>query len=239
MIHEWKPSEDVRNFGDAVYELFLDKETLRTWEEDNEHLHFPVGSVIANNHMEHALNANLTPYFHNCGYRGEELDPELLAKSKFDGVRGPHTREALLKHGIDQPVTKDPVYQLADTYQPGPPNGLAICVRHITDKTQKNLNTIHELGVDAMFSPKVDDETDMIEFVQKISGARFVLTGSLHAAIVAHSYGVPFALFGGSRVDCPPKWEDWLASVGVSKVEWVDNIRDGRQWYNSAVASKN
>lgn len=238
MIHEWKPNEGTRNFGDAVYELFLHPAVLEEWEADNKRLHFPVGSVIANNHIQHALNANLIPVFHNCGYRGEELDPKLLAQAEFDGVRGPHTRDALLEHGIDQPVTKDPVYHVAEKYSPGPPNGLAICVRHITDRTERGVNTIHELGVDAMFSPAVEDEADMIEFIQKISGSRFVLAGSLHAAILAHAYGVPFALFGGSRVDCPPKWEDWLASIDVTDVEWVDNIRDGRDWYNSAVAAK-
>lgn len=238
MIHEWKPNEKTRNFGDAAYELFLDRETLDRYEADNERLHFPVGSVIANSHMKNALNANLTPVFHGCGYRGEELDPDLVAKAEFDGVRGPYTRQALLKHGIDELVVPDPVYAIAKKYAPGPPNGLAVAIRHVLDKAEPGLNTIHELGVDAIFSPAVEDEADMVEFVQKISGARFVLAGSLHAAILADAYNVPFALYGGSRVDCPPKWEDWLASIDVTEVEWVDNIRDGRDWYNSAVAAK-
>lgn len=188
MIHEWKPNEATRNFGDAAYELFLDPTTLQEWEADNERLHFPVGSVIANSHMQTAISANLIPVFHACGYRGEPLIPGLLKQAEFHGVRGPHTRAALLKHGIDQPVVQDPVYKIAKKYQPGPPNGLTICVKHILDRAEKNINTIHELGVDATFSPAVEDEADMIEFVQKISGARFVLAGSLHAAILAHAY---------------------------------------------------
>jgi len=237
VIHEWKPNESTRNFGDAAYELFLDPETMRQWEEDPNKLHFPVGSVIANNHMQKAVDAGLTPVFHSCGYRGEELDPYLVSVSEFYGVRGPHTRAELLKHDIDQPVTDDPVYAIAERFAAGPPNGLAICVRHITDRSERTSNTIHELGVDAVFSPAVETEADMVEFVQKISGARFVLAGSLHAAILADAYGVPFAPFVGNRIDCPPKWEDWLASIGVTTVEWVDNVRDGRRWYQQSVVT--
>jgi len=238
MIHEWKLNGVTRNFGDAIYELLLSPGTRREWEEDQEKLHYPVGSVIANEHLEKAVAANLIPVFHSCGWRGTELNPELIKLAEFDGVRGPHTRDELLKHGIETEVTMDPAYRLPGIVAPGPPNGLAIAVRHITDKSEKTVNTIHELGVDATFSPVVEDESDMIEFIQKVSGARFVLAGSLHAAIIADAYNVPFALYGGERVDCPPKWSDWLASIDVTEAEWVDNIKDGREWYNHVIKSK-
>lgn len=236
MIHEWKLNGVTRNFGDAIYELFLDPVTLREWEADREKLHYPVGSVIANEHLEAAVKANLTPVFHGCGWRGRELEPELVKLAEFDGVRGPHTRQELLRHGIDEPVVGDPAYDIADLYAPGPPNGLAIVIRHITDRTEKTPDSIHELGADVIFSPVVDDEADMVEFIQKLSGARFILTGSMHAAILADAYHIPFALFGGERVDCPPKWADWLASIGVEQLDFVDNIKEGREWYNSVVA---
>lgn len=238
MIHEWKLNGVTRNFGDAVYELFLDEETKREWEEDPKKLHYPVGSVIANEHLEAAINAGLTPVFHGCGWRGRELEPELVKFAEFDGVRGPYTRQELLRHGIDEMIVGDPAYKLPKIVAPGPPNGMALCVRHITDRTKQTSNTIHELGVDASFSPVVEDEGDMVEFIQKISGARFVLAGSLHAAILADAYNVPFALYGGERVDCPDKWRDWLASIDIEEAEWVDNIKDGREWYNHVVKSK-
>ena len=236
MIHEWKLNGVTRNFGDAIYELILEEETIREWESDKNKLHYPIGSVIANEHLEKAINAGLTPVFHGCGWRGRELAPELVKLAEFDGVRGPHTRAELLRHGIDEPVVGDPAYSLADRYPKGPPNGLAIAVRHITDRTEKTPDSIHELGVDAIFSPVVEDTTDMLEFSHKLSGARFVLAGSLHAAIMADAYNIPFALLGGERVDCPPKWVDWLASIGVEGAEWVDNIKDGREWYKTVVA---
>jgi len=238
MIHEWKLNGVTRNFGDAIYELFLDTQVQREWEEDTKKLHYPVGSVIANEHISAALEAGLYPVFHACGWRGTELNPELIKFCEFDGVRGPHTQAELAKHGIDTKVVKDPGYLLPEIVPHGQPNGLAIAVRHITDRQERTANSIHELGVDAIFSPVVDDKTDMIEFIQKLSGARFILTGSLHAAILADAYGIPFALYGGERVDCPAKWADWLASIDVEDVEFVDNIKDGREWYNYAVKSR-
>lgn len=236
MIHEWKLNGVTRNFGDAIYELLFDSQQLYEWENDQEHLHYPIGSVIANEHLEKAVKAGLIPVFHGCGWRGRELEPELVKVAKFDGVRGPHTRDELLRHGIDEPIVMDPAYKLPLMFSAGKPNGLAIAVRHIADRQDKTPDSIHELKADAIFSPVVEDEADMVEYIEKLSGARFVLAGSLHAAIVADAYGIPFALLGGDKVDCPPKWVDWLASIGVTDVEWVDNVKDGRTWYNRAVA---
>jgi hypothetical protein len=235
MIHEWKLDSNTRNFGDALYELLLDQETINEWEADLTKLHYPIGSVICNENIRMSLKAKMTPVFHGCGWRGQPLDPALVKQAEFDGVRGPNTRKELLRHGIDTPVVLDPAYKLPNIYSPGIPNGLAIAIRHIQDKSDYSINTIHELGADAMFSPVIEDKSDMMAFIEKVSGARFVLAGSLHAAIVADAYGVPFALLGGDWIDCPPKWEDWLASIGIKDVKWVDNVKDGRAWYKSVM----
>jgi hypothetical protein len=235
MIYEWKLDGVTRNFGDALYEVLLDPQVHYKWSQDQTSMHFPIGSVICNTVIEEALNQGLTPYFHGCGWRGEELEPELVKLCEFDGVRGPHTSAELKRHGIDADVVLDPAYKLPGMFLRGEPNGLAIAVRHIEDDSDYNPDSIHGLKADALFSPVVQDESDIISFIEKVSGARFVLAGSMHAAIVAHAYGVPFALLGGEYVNCPPKWFDWLHSVGITDVQWVDNVRDGRFWYNSAV----
>jgi hypothetical protein len=189
MIHEWKLDGTTRNFGDALYELLLPPDTIDEWEADRNTLHYPIGSVICNDLLKICLNANLKPVFHGCGWRGEKLDPAMVKQAEFHGVRGPNTRKELLRHGIDTPIVLDPAYKLPGMYAPGTPNGLAIAVRHIQDKSDYSINTIHELGADAMFSPVVEDQSDMLAFIEKVSGARFVLAGSLHAAIVADAFG--------------------------------------------------
>jgi hypothetical protein len=235
MIYEWKLDGVTRNFGDALHEVLLSPQQSYEWSQDDSAIHYPLGSVIVNEILEEALNLGKTPIFHGCGWRGEELEPELVKTAEFHGVRGPHTQAELRKHGIDTEVTLDPAYRLPFTYASGQPNGLAIAIRHIEDSSDYTPDSIHELGADALFSPVVQDETDILAFIDKVSGARFVLAGAMHAAVVAHAYGVPFALLGGEYINCPPKWYDWLSSIGVTDVQWVDNVKDGRNWYNSAV----
>jgi hypothetical protein len=233
MIYEWKLDGVTRNFGDALAEVLYPTAMLEELYQDPENMYFLIGSVICNEVMDETLRAGFNPIFINCGWRGEELDDYLLAQCEFRGVRGPHTQAELAKHGIDVEVTHDPAYELPNLYVKGAPNGLAIVVRHIMDTSEYSPNTIHELKADALFSPVVETYTDILEFIQKISGARFVLSGSMHACMVAHAYKVPFAPLLSDVVDCPPKWFDWFAAEGLGNPVFVNNVVEGREWYNS------
>jgi len=233
MIYEWKPDEDTRNFGDALHEILVPQKQHYEWTFDQKNMHFVVGSVITNEIIRKTLQRGLTPVFHGCGWRGEELAPELVAQCEFHGVRGPYTQEALAEAGVDTIISGDPAYQLPQLVAPGEANGLAMVVRHISDTEAADPNTIHELKGDALFKPAVETKDDIVEFIKKISGARFVLAGAMHAAIVAHAYGVPFALLDSGYIDCPPKWADWLASINYGSPVFVTNIIEGRDWYNT------
>jgi hypothetical protein len=233
VIYEWKLDGDIRNFGDALHEVLVPAKQHYEWMMDERYMHFILGSVIDNEVIEETLDLGYKPIFHGCGWRGNPLDYDLLQHCEFIGVRGPYTQQELERHNIQTIVSLDPAYQLPHIIEPGDPNGLAMVVRHLKDPTEYTPNTIHELRSDAVFRPSVENKDDIIEFVKKISGARFVLAGAMHAAIVAHAYGVPFALLGGEYVDCPPKWEDWLASINYGSPVFVTNLKDGREWYNS------
>jgi hypothetical protein len=233
VIYEWKLDGHIRNFGDALHEVLVPQKQHYDWYVDTENMHFLLGSVIDNAVIKHTLQQGLRPVFHGCGWRGNALNEDLVKQCEFIGVRGPHTQDELSRCGIETTVTKDPAYQLPHLVAPGEPNGFTLVVRHLLDQTETTPNSIHEMKADAIFRPTVEDRADIIEFVQKISGARFVLTGAMHAAIVAHAYGVPFALLDTGYIDCPPKWADWLASVNLGSPVFVDNIVEGREWYNA------
>lgn len=66
--------------------------------------------------------------------------------------------------------------------------------------------------------------------VSRIAGASFVLTGSLHGAILAQAYGVPWAAYDDGYVDAPAKWHDWAAYLGV-EIEFVRTLEDGERWW--------
>lgn len=237
MIHEWRFRNSVRNFGDALYEIFLPDNVFADFAEDTQSLYYPIGSVIHNSHMRAALQQGYTPVFINCGWRGEILDPSLVKQSVFIGARGPFTQKELARHGVEVEVTGDPAYRIPDLVEKGPPNALAMVVRHIADTTDYNQNRLHELKADAVLSPAVETKDDIIDLITKISGARFVLAGSMHAAIVAHAYGVPFAPLRGKDhyIDCIPKWHDWMAGSALGRPEFCSDVVEGRQWYRANI----
>lgn len=231
MIFEWKLDGVSRNFGDALYETFIPPMKLKEMLDDPEYMYFPIGSVICNEVIAGCLNEGYRPYFLGCGWRGEPLNPDLVSECEFIGARGPHTQAELARHGIEVEITGDPAYQIPSLFPAGAPNALAMVIRHIKDTADYNPQSIYDLKADALFSPVVETYDDIVEMIQKISGARFVLAGSMHAAIIAHAYGVPFAPFSGEYIDCPPKWADWFASIGLGEPAFVTNVTEGRQWY--------
>jgi len=233
MIYEWKLDGEVRNFGDALQEVIVPAVIRSQFAEDSEKMYFTIGSVICNDVIDETLRLGLTPVFLNCGWRGESLDPELVRQSEFYGARGPHTQMELSAHGVQVEVTGDPGYEVPKLFVKGQPNGLAMVIRHIKDPADYNKDAIFELKADAIFSPVVETYDDIVEMIQKISGARFVLAGSMHAAIIAHAYGIPFAPFSSGYVDCLPKWRDWMADAGLGEPVFCSNVVEGREWYRS------
>lgn len=66
--------------------------------------------------------------------------------------------------------------------------------------------------------------------VTRLAGAAFVLTGSLHGAILAQAYGIPWAAYDDGYVDAPPKWLDWAAYLGI-RLDFVRTLAEGQQWW--------
>jgi hypothetical protein len=239
VIYEWKMDGVVRNYGDALAELITPPSIYKMWAENQDHMYFPLGSVICNEIIEETLRLGLKPVFITCGWRGEELDSSLVELCEFRTVRGPNTQAELARHGIDVEFTRDPAYVLPELLTKAQPNGLAFVMRHLKDPSEYNEFTAHEYGADEIYSAVVETLDDTIRIVHKISGARFVLAGSMHAAMTAHAYGVPFALLDGPYIDCLPKWYDWFASVDLGEPVFVNSIVEGRQWYNDNVRNRN
>lgn len=78
----------------------------------------------------------------------------------------------------------------------------------------------------------------MIKMLEMISGSRFVLSGSLSAAIAAHAYGIPFAVMDPETDESLTRWEDWFQAAGLGEVIFVQDVFDGREWYNDCVRSR-
>lgn len=70
------------------------------------------------------------------------------------------------------------------------------------------------------------------KLVGAIAGSSFVLTGSLHGAIIAQAYDVPWAAYSDGYIDAPAKWMDWGAYLGVS-ISFCRSLVEGLEWWQS------
>lgn len=61
----------------------------------------------------------------------------------------------------------------------------------------------------------IDPTHEIPDIIEAIIGSQLILTESLHGAIVADAYGIPWLPFCTSGNFSLFKWEDWSASVGL------------------------
>jgi hypothetical protein len=229
MIHEWKPSDGVRNLGDALTEIlagimpFATKEQM---EQDTQKKYFLIGSVIDNEIIIDTLLDGYKPVFVGCGWRGQPLSKVLIDQCEFIGCRGPITQKALADVGVFVDITLDSAYNIKNHID-------------ITTKTNNKVLVFpHLLSSEAGGSSTiVSNKSSIIKRIQQIASAKFVLGGAMHSCILAHMYGVPFAPYVANDfyVDAPTKWKDWLESIGIPQenLRFARTHEEGLAWYES------
>lgn len=228
----------VRNFGAALHELLLSEKQHGDWLEDEDRLFFTNGTLISDYYILEGLENQMQPVFVGCGWTGEELSDDLVESSLFIGCRGPLTKQALWECNVDVPVTDDPIYELPKLYPKGSATGLALAVAGFDQKIGYSKDDMFDLKADKLLSTAITKRSEMVKMLEMISGSRFVLSGSLSAAIAAHAYGIPFAVMDPETDDSLARWEDWFAAADLGEVIFVQDVFDGREWYNDCVRSR-
>jgi len=235
----WLQGQECQNFGDYLTEFL--------WNNLAEEMRVPgdgyrlIGSAIDEAIIDRDLRGlgkweRGRIVFWCCGLRdGKPLGPEFVARSVFCGVRGPLTRDALNL----PPSTPfgDPALLLPLLHEPIPherTNGKTVCLPHFLDENSEG-RLLEMTGADVIVRPSVANSPEALtEILDEISSADFVLAGSLHAAIAACAYGVPFCYFDSGYVDLPFKWRDFSASVNIG-TSFVDNVAEGRKIYETTI----
>lgn len=244
MIYEWRES-GYRNLGDAFTELIaesIEPQHLDEMRNSKKDVHFLVGSHIYNETISFFAKRGYMLHFYACGWRGEEIDPGLLSFCNFYGVRGPKTKSALERAGAksDIEVKGDPAYGLLNKLNiPKASHQDIVLMPHVVDEGWWFYD-VEGIGADRLEEAKVQTKEDVINKIKLISGAKFILSGSMHACMVADYYGVPFAPFGGKWIDCPPKWEDWMESRGYNSthLNFSTSVEEGKEWYARVIAPR-
>jgi len=230
----------TQNFGDYIPQILAKEFMLHPRVEAD--IYRLVGSVIDSSwilrDLRHSIGSQSGHIaFWCCGMRtNAPLDPKVQAMCSFFGVRGPLTRD-LLKLPEDT-VLGDPglLAPLFHTPSKVPRyENRTVCIPHIQD-VKPDAELLKMSGADLVLRPEIAaTEHALHQILNKIASASFVLTGALHAAIIACAYGRPFAFWDNGHVDVPFKWQDFARSINIS-CTFVENVAEGKKTYSGSIA---
>ena len=109
-----------------------------------------------------------------------------------------------------------------------------ICIPHFHD-VRSDQALLEVCGADLVLRASIENTNEAIEnFIDALTSASFVLSSSLHGAIVAAAYGRPFAFWDPGFVDLPTKWEDFARSIGICS-KFVSDMAAARKHYESHI----
>lgn len=135
---------------------------------------------------------------------------------KVCAVRGPRTRNALVKKGIECPeVYGDPALLMPRFYQPSISSHFSLgIIPHLMDLDKAD---VVKLTSDPRTKfIKVQDYEKWTDFIDEICSCDFVISSSLHGLIIAEAYGIPsqWVKFGMYVDGWEFKYYDFYESIG-------------------------
>ncbi|WP_218352158.1 polysaccharide pyruvyl transferase family protein [Alteromonas lipotrueiana] len=221
LIFWWQSKKDPRpNIGDYVaYDLVNRILANKGKQITDKHSHHnklvSVGSVL------HFANTN------DCIWGtglNKKMDDKVNKFRSLDvrAVRGPLTRDYLLKRDIDVPqIYGDPALLLPYFY----PRALMentvkkdyIVINHMNDDMQKYQG--HE---DKLVTPMQYPGS----FIEQIINSKRVISSSLHGVIIAEAYGVPAVFFDSGSGESMFKYEDYYQGTGRTDIPKASSINE-------------
>ena len=144
-----------------------------------------------------------------------------LTRLDIRAVRGPLTRELLLKWGQKCPeVYGDPAILMPLIYQPKHEikKDMLVIPQFVTEKTFRE--QYPDLN---MISMNTNDYKFVID---TIASSKKVITSSLHAVILSDAYGVPSVLYRGLSQKTDFKYLDYYYSTGRRNIKIADTFEE-------------
>lgn len=226
------------NFGDYLSEYFIHRMLGEPFVEAA--IYRLVGSAICDVVVDQDLRdlpETSRLAFWCCGARGEEgLSADRQDRCDFWGVRGPLTRRAL---GLPENTPLgDPGFLIPLIYTPKRDGALAgktaVMAHFFANDRSEALR--EQVGADICLSPSVNSIDELERLFDQIASVEFLLTASLHGAIIACALGTPFAFWTYGEIDVPFKWNDTSALLNIEP-DFHETLEAGRAWWDSQQAS--
>ena len=238
-VDYWLQGTAEQNFGDFLSAFLCDRLFVPIGIQAARYR--VIGSAIADFIVREANDAipGQRLVFWGCGLRDEaSLTPSWRQGAEILAVRGPLSHAAL-RLADDMPMG-DPALLLAAIYRPaaaGDFAGRSVCIPHFHDR-RSDADLLALSGADLILRPNLpNDPAALLAMIDAIAAADFILSSSLHGAIVAAAYGVRFAYWDNGHLDLPFKWADFAASVAMPNC-FAQSVADGRMLYADVMAPR-
>ena len=217
---------EKENYGDLLSKYLVEKISGKSvkfvhpkkqpWYKRNKTNFLAVGSIL------HHADKNSIVW--GSGIIDHEQE---IAEADFRAVRGPQTREFLLKLGYHCPkVYGDPVLLLPKYYNPQVERKYKIgIVPHYHDYKKAVELFQHESGIKVIDLLTMDVE----ETTREILSCKNIISSSLHGLIVAHTYKIPalWVEFSDKIFGNGIKYQDYFKSLKI-KYYKADFIETGK-----------
>jgi pyruvyltransferase len=226
-LYFWSPeSSHVENFGDYISLKLVERivqhpvEEVHALQRGSRKKLLAVGSIL-----HFAENFDV---IWGSGINGKHLEPTDYHFSDLDvrAVRGPLTREFLMKHwGVSCPeVYGDPAlllpYFFPEFKRKKNPSKEYIIIPHISEEPLFPI-TIY---------PNVIYPTERWDFIiEQILDSKLVIASSLHGLIIAEAFGVPARLLRITENEPLFKYEDYYLGTNRESFQFATTIEEALQ----------
>ncbi|MEE3624779.1 glycosyltransferase [Nitrospirillum sp. BR 11752] len=232
----WRKGEKEQNFGDSLSSIIFEK-LFYVITDDNQPVRI-IGSSIHDwfSPSPEEVAAGKTVVFWGCGIRERGgLSDANYQNIDVLTVRGPISAKEL-RLGRDVPLG-DTALVMPALYQPrlrAEFRGKSVCIPHFHDRRPDD-ELLAKSGCDLVLRPNIRNGAAAIyDFIDAVYSADFVLSASLHGAIIAAAYGRPFAYGNFGSIDLPLKWEDFARSVDIP-CQFFDELAPARSFYQDQI----
>ena len=250
LISYWNEERSYVNFGDYITKVLLNEFGYKSVEYCNagslnvldkyDFCLLGVGSNLNKNTLDRLNIRELYIWGQGKGF-GEYFDinaEPYIKKVKIFAVRGPHTIRQL-KLNVDTPLG-DPGFLMPLFYRirRDPSQYKVTYIPHWSNRANRNVKK-DKVGAERSVDIKCNKRR-FFSKLKEIVSSKFVLTNSLHAAIICHAYKVPWALclVAGDELNFPDKWNDFFEFLGLDSTgNSVKNYSEGLKWWDD-VGSK-
>ena len=214
-----------RNWGDALNRVLVrhisGKEPVAVQDVyalGNRPVYSVIGSILGNSNLQ-----NIEVW--GSGFIGPDRT-FLTAPRRIHAVRGPLTKELVIRQGLSCPaIYGDPALLYPRYYAPAVEKDYDLgIVAHYMDRDNPWLNrTAREAN-----TLIVDVFSDVQKFVDQLCRCRLIASSSLHGLIAADAYRIPFTWISLSKrvIGEGFKFRDYFLSTGRKNVECLEIFGD-------------